>query len=185
MTARTFSQGNLITQTDPRGIVTVYGYDTSNLYLNCINQATTSTTCQNNGKRNFAMVRDQASGLLQSLTDSDNSGTVSHTYDLVGRLTSSTDTAGGAVQRSVWYGYNDLARRLVVAVIARRADHFARRRVARRVDDPVRAAPDLVEQLESVLGVGVVDDGGGPGRGRCHRRCRCGRVRRMSHRPGA
>ena len=115
VTARTFSQGNLITQTDPRGIVTVYGYDTSNLYLNCINQATTSTTCQNNGKRNFAMVRDQASGLLQSLTDSDNSVTVSHTYDLVGRLTSSTDTAGGAVQRSVWYGYNDLARRLVVA----------------------------------------------------------------------
>ena len=56
-------------------------------------------------------------------------------------------------------------------------DEPARRRVARRVDDPVRAAPDLVEQLESVLGVGVVDDGGGPGRGGRGPRRRRGRGR--------
>ena len=105
------SNGNLSTQTDPNGNLTVICYDSNNLYPVSRVVAASNSSCPNPTEktegRKTTYVFSFNSGLETSETDVDNSITTSYSYDDLGRQTSLTQTGAG-LSRTTTTSYDDI-----------------------------------------------------------------------------
>jgi hypothetical protein len=102
------SYGNLKSETDPNNVLTVYNYDSNNLYLQQKVQAWGTPV-----GRAFNYVWDNHLGLLTSKTDVNNSTTTNYGYDPQGRQTNVTE-AYGQLGRQTQTTYDDANRQVTV-----------------------------------------------------------------------
>jgi YD repeat-containing protein len=94
--------GNVVTETDPNGIVTKTTYDASNLYPTQVDVAFGRTE-----KRTTKPTYDFNSGILLSSTDDNNHVTVTNTYDNLGRP-KKVEQSGTGLYRSTSTNYDDV-----------------------------------------------------------------------------
>jgi RHS repeat-associated protein len=95
-------KGNVVTATDPNGIITKTTYDGNKLYPTGI-----AVALDRPEQRTTSFTYDTNSGLLTSSGD-DNGVTVANLYDNLGRLTQTTQSGGGGLSRSTSTQYDDL-----------------------------------------------------------------------------